>query len=251
VSGHWNLKDVSNWQGVEKMKKLIVLIGLLAVALPASAAITVDGVISAGEWDGYIVTDPSDDSPSNRVEMTRSGMKVEGSYMYWFCELGDGLQWSDMNDSGPYTAIFPGLFADADADQGGQPGDTGTFLSEAWGSAPPNCADSDDGIKMEWGNNAAAPPVKNNHRGIDLNLEVGLWNDWTNGVNDGNNGEGPDGSCYNYWGASDNVSNIQAKVGKWQLAHQWCRPRSEYPRLGLARESRRQRRDRWRWRHRG
>jgi hypothetical protein len=183
-----------------------VLLGFaltLAACAAASAAVTIDGVISPGEWDGYIAVDP-DDNPSNMVEMTRWGMKVEGAYLYWFCEIGDGQNYTDFQGVAGTKdkKIFPGLWIDVDNDGGGQPGDTGTWLTSG---GTMNCAD--DG-KKEWATN---------HRGIDIDCELGLIGNWVNGSNIGS-GEGPGGSMYNYWGDGDNVGADPITVvtnGNW------------------------------------
>ncbi|MBN2293627.1 MAG: PEP-CTERM sorting domain-containing protein [Pirellulales bacterium] len=177
---------------------------ILGLAVTASA-ITVDGVLSSGEWDGYVATDP-DDSTTEHVEMISWGAKVESGYLYWYCELGggDGVdEWEDyIGSTGGTWKIFPGLWIDVDADEGGQPGDTGTWLTDG---GTVNCAD--DG-KLEW---------SSNHRGIDINLELGLIGSWTNGQNITGDGEGPGGSAYNYWGLGDDVGDVVDAVsnGSW------------------------------------
>jgi len=186
------------------MKKLLALVLMASLAMTAGAsAITVDGVIGTGEWDGYIATDPVGEAP--QMDMSRWGMKVESGTLYWFCELGEGAVWTDFQ--GPFTGgwppsagTFPGLWIDADAK-------TTTYIADG---GFPNCADDDN--KAEWGDQGA-----NNHRGIDVNLELGILEDWTNGAMTQPNGEGPGGACLNYWGTAGTVNNIGATStgGAW------------------------------------
>jgi hypothetical protein len=176
------------------MKTYLWLGTLCLLCTVASGEILVDGDL--GDWDApYIFVDPGSDN-SGGVEMTRWGARIDGEYLYWFCEISQ--DWTDLQgqaSNGKDKKIFPGLWIDAD-------NSTGTFLSD---DDCLNCADADKG---EWASN---------HRGIDVNLELGLVGSWTNGNNVAPDGEGPGGSIYNYWGLNDDVAEIEDGVsdGSW------------------------------------
>ncbi|MBN1942921.1 MAG: PEP-CTERM sorting domain-containing protein [Phycisphaerae bacterium] len=175
------------------MKTSIWMGMVVVLCTTASGAVGIDGNLS--DWDpACIFEDPTPDNPGC-VEMTRWGARVEGDYLYWFCEINQDFTDFQGTAGGKDKKIFPGLWIDADCS-------TTTYLADG-GDA--NCADGDKG---EW---------SGNHRGIDVNLELGLIGNWVNGSNTGPGGEGPDGSMYNYWGANDNVGDIQSAVsgGSW------------------------------------
>ncbi|MBN1555421.1 MAG: PEP-CTERM sorting domain-containing protein [Phycisphaerae bacterium] len=184
------------------MKNLYALGMILVVCTAGSATMTVDGNLN--DWDAQsIFQDPDSDNPGG-VEMTRWGAKVQDGQLYWFCEINRG--WTDFlgqASNGKDKKIFPGLWIDAD-------NSTDTYLADG-GDA--NCADGDKG---EW---------SSNHRGIDVNLELGLIGGWTNGENSGPDGEGEETapglySQFNYWGAGDDVGDIADMVtdGAWCIS---------------------------------
>ncbi|MBN2295421.1 MAG: hypothetical protein JXM70_23520, partial [Pirellulales bacterium] len=133
------------------MKKTLMcgLLCVLVLAAATNAAITIDGVITDGEWNDYIATETPDDNGGGEpyCEMTRWGAKVEGDYLYWFCELDSSQPFTSFQGMAgtKEKKIFTGLWIDVDADGGGQPGDYGTWLTDG-GSM--NCADHE---KKEWG----------------------------------------------------------------------------------------------------
>lgn len=127
--------------------KTFVSLGFVLVLCTAASAITVDGDIS--DWDASaIIVDP-DDNESNQMEMTRWGACSDGTYIYWFAELGDSRTWADFQASGAH--MYPGLWMDVDAQ-------SSTYLHDG---SDDNCADHS---KEEWAQN---------HRGIDLVVEWG------------------------------------------------------------------------------
>ncbi|MBN1942923.1 MAG: PEP-CTERM sorting domain-containing protein [Phycisphaerae bacterium] len=178
------------------MKYAIGLGMVMVLCAAAWGDMVIDG--NVGDWDAAcIFNDPGSDNTGG-VEMTRWGAKVEGGYLYWFCEISqDFTDFQGMAGS-KAKKVFPALWIDAD-------GSTETYLADG-GDA--NCADGDKG---EW---------SGNHRGIDLNLELGLIGNWVNESNTGPDGEGPDDSMYNYWGADDDVGNVEDKVtdGSWYIS---------------------------------
>ncbi|NLX05715.1 MAG: PEP-CTERM sorting domain-containing protein [Phycisphaerae bacterium] len=99
------------------MRKLATLLTIAAtLALVGSAtAITVDGVIDAGEWDGYICTDSTSDlTPTNTASMARWGAKSDGTNIYFFMELAGSMTWADYISGGD---VWPGLYMDVDNDR--------------------------------------------------------------------------------------------------------------------------------------
>lgn len=159
------------------MRKLscaaIVALFVLGFVASAAAAVAIDGIISTGEWDGQIIIDP-DDNPSNNIELTRWGAKVEGSHLYWFCEVGDGVTFDMFKDheADRGTFVFPAIWIDFDHS-------VSTYLKDE----TPNCADDS---KKEWATN---------HRGIDLNIE------WGSDMYD-------TGNYVNYWGKAGDVGVV-------------------------------------------
>jgi hypothetical protein len=205
------------------MRKLGIFLAVLAIGLCGPLAIgapSLDGVISTGEWSN-IIEDPQTDNPpttsgdppvtKNYVEMYRWGAQVYEDngvdYLYWFCEIKENytdFQGTDPG-SGKTKKIFPSLWIDADAS-------TGTYLSDSSSPGYENCADNG---KKEWATN---------HRGIDINVELGLIGDWTSGVTintpPNGDGEGPGDSQYNYWGDNDDVATdpvTGVSGGQWYL----------------------------------
>lgn len=177
------------------MKHLLLLGTTVIFCAAASGSMVIDG--NLGDWDSAaIINDASADNPGG-VDMVRWGSQISGGYLYWFCEINQ--DWTNFQGqvNGKDKKIFSGLWIDAD-------NSTSTFLNDGG----INCADAG---KKEWGLS---------HRGIDLNLELGLIGSWANGSNAGPGGEGTDDSMYNVWGANDDVGNIQAAIssGSWYIS---------------------------------
>ncbi|MBN1554675.1 MAG: PEP-CTERM sorting domain-containing protein [Phycisphaerae bacterium] len=196
------------------MSRYLCIGMVMVMSTMAWAAHNVNGVIDSGEWS-TVVTDSSSDNTPGHVEMLSCGAEVENDgsndYLYWYCEISQN--WTDFQGyAGGAKKIFPGLWIDADCS-------TATYLSDSSGTGNDNCADND---KMEWGNDTPVSGGVGNHRGIDINLELGLIGDWVNGSNTGPSGEGPGNSMYNYWGAGDDVAGVEAAVssGSWYVSGQ-------------------------------
>ena len=172
-----------------------LLLLILSLGSTAAAAINIDGVISPGEWDGFIIVDPEDNTTPPidpaRVEMTRWGAKVEGSYLYWFCEIGDDLTFDAFAlDEGGDTEVYPAIWIDFD-------NSTTTYLKDGTTS---NAADH---AKKEWGTQLGGA---GNHRGIDLDIE---WGSDMAGT----------GNYVNYWGDAGDVGSVISggAVATWSM----------------------------------
>ena len=161
---------------------LCLLLAIAFIATPAFA-VTIDGTISAGEWDGAIINDGVDNVGA--TELGRWGAKIENGYFYWFCELGDG-QTYDGTFYGTGRRVFPSILMDVDCS-------TDTYIGY---NDADNIVDDDgmvysDGQLTEWAVN---------HRGVDIALQVQHSETWTNG----------DPIAYGYGGTGGTASNALA-----------------------------------------
>ena len=167
---------------MRKLATLLTIAATLALVGSATAAITIDGVLNAGEWDGYTFADPANEAGASS-DIVSWGAKSEGDYLYWYVQLDADQTYIDdfMGDAGGIWKIYPALWIDADCS-------TSTYLADG---GTPNCADAKGG---EWATN---------HRGIDMNLELDLeTNPWTPG----------DLSTYWYWGLNDDIDQENSAV---------------------------------------
>jgi hypothetical protein len=183
------------------MKKLLcfgMVMVMSAAAFGTVSTSSIDGNIS--DWDAaYIIDDPDDDrKASNTMEMTRWGAYSDGSYLYWFAEIGNGKTWADFQVSG--AEMYPGLWVDFDAS-------TDTYLCD---DDEPNCVDHN---KREWGTELGGD---GNHRGVDLNIEWGTdmggtVNYW-GGINTEPDPDVPGDVCIAQTGGANDITAISGSI---------------------------------------
>lgn len=145
------------------MKKIVcVILGLSLMfgsMVTASVAVTVDGVLGAGEWDGYYIADPIDNqnpgtqefNGADSVEMLGWGVKFSSTDVYWFIQVSEDFPFAT---SGMGSRYF-GFWIDVDNSDS-------TYLTSGGANMVDGMMTKAETELTEW---------YVNHRGIDYGLE--------------------------------------------------------------------------------